>query len=125
VRGFLLDSHVPAEVANAVKRILPDCKTTHLSEWRGGAFLDAADEDILHAAVPEELVLVTFDRRSIASIIKSWLAEGRAVSGVAFVSSRTIASNDIGTISRRLVHLYQHPDELDPAYPVVYLQPLR
>jgi len=123
VQGFLLDAHVPIAVADGVRDLRPDCLIEHLARWRDGMYRNAVDEDILVAARAARLVLVTYDRDTIPSIVHRWLAEGRSVPGLALISSRTAGQNDVGSVVRAIVRLYDAPALLGSAYPIVYLRP--
>lgn len=125
MQGFLLDSHVPSSVADGVRNLRPDCLVEQLSRWRAGEYRNAADEDIMAAARSASVVLVTYDRGTIPSKVHQWLADGRPVPAVALISSRGAAQNDIGSVVRAVVGLYDDLTVFDPAYPVVYLHPAR
>lgn len=46
---LLLDSHVPADVADAVRDLCPDVDVQHVSTWQEGAYINAADDVLLEA----------------------------------------------------------------------------
>ena len=125
MQGFLLDSHVPAGVVPAVQHLSPDCVIDHLASWHGGILLHASDEQILFAALAHDLALVTYDVSTIPPILQHWSAAGRRLPTTVFVLTSTIPQGAIGSLARGLVQLHRHPEQIDPAYPVVYLQPAR
>jgi len=49
--------------------------------------------------------LVTYDRRTIPPLLKTWAEEGRHHGGVIFVDEKTISPADIGGLTRALVEL--------------------
>lgn len=124
MQGFLLDSHVPAAVVPAVRRLASDCIIEHLASWRGGILLDSPDEQILLAALAHDLALVTYDVDTIPAILNGWSTTGRDLPSVVLVISGSIPQQDIGNLARGLVHLHLHPEQFNPAYPVVYLRPV-
>jgi predicted nuclease of predicted toxin-antitoxin system len=87
VRGFLLDAHVPADVARAVRDLVPNCAIDHLATWNGGLLLDAPDEQILSAALAHNLALVTYDVSTIPAILHDWIGSGRHLPHVVLVAS--------------------------------------
>jgi len=46
---LLLDSHVPADVAEAVRDLVPGVDVQHVSTWQEGAYSNAADDVLLDA----------------------------------------------------------------------------
>jgi hypothetical protein len=70
-----------------------------LREWQGGRFRSRPDREILSAADLEARVLVTYDVRSIPSLIRSLAPSGFEHSGIIYVSSNTIKANQIGALA--------------------------
>jgi hypothetical protein len=122
VRGFVLDSHVPKSLAAAVESLAPDCVVVHLSQWRDGSLLHAADEEIIRAATEEDLVLVSYDLATIPETVSRMVDAGAHLTGVVLFSSPA-EQGAVGSLARPLVRLFSYPEHIDPAYPVVYLRP--
>src|SRR4051812_23106509 len=101
---LLLDEQISPSVADGLRRRDKDF-VVHCAEWRQGQFLGAADELLLGAAAEEKLTLVTYDRKSIPPILKTWAEQERTDGGVVFVDDKTIASSDFGTLVRSLERL--------------------
>ncbi|MGB2653232.1 MAG: hypothetical protein WAN62_05605, partial [Candidatus Acidiferrum sp.] len=51
------------------------------------------------------LTLVTYDRRTIPPLLKTWAEEGRKHGGVIFVDEKTISPADTGGLVRALGEL--------------------
>jgi hypothetical protein len=60
-----------------------------------GYFLGQEDSACLREASTQGLTLVTYDRRTIPPLLKTWAEEGRTHGGVVFVDERTISPADI------------------------------
>jgi hypothetical protein len=67
-----------------------------MAEREGGKFLGLDDSACLRAVVAQGLTLVTYDRRTIPPLLKTWAEEGRNHGGVIFVDAKTISLSDIG-----------------------------
>ena len=99
---LLLDEHIPPSVAEAVLRIREDASIVSLQEWKNGAFLGRGDHEILREAHKLGFTLVTYDVRTIPSLLKRWAESGLSHGGVIYVDQRTIPSSDIGRLARAL-----------------------
>lgn len=73
-----------------------------LPNWLGGSYRTASDEQILLAALSDERVLVTYDCRTIPSLLKEWAEVGQKHAGVILINQRTFRSNDFGGLLRAL-----------------------
>jgi hypothetical protein len=125
VAGFLLDVHIPLAVVEALRRLAPACEIAHIARWREGALRTAEDEEILSAAAEARLLFVTCDVSTVGPLADHRIAAGQRLPGVVFITHATVVTADIGGIARGLARSYEELGQLDPAYPVVYLQPLR
>ncbi len=116
---LLLDEHI----SPAVARGLTDAGITAqpLRDWQAGAYLEAGDDVILAAAHANGWTLVTYDRRTIAPLLKSWAEQGLAHSGVIFVDERTLAQSDIGGQIRALQRLVAQLGDAEWEQRVVFL----
>ena len=56
-------------------------------------------------AAKQRLTLVTYDRRTIPPLLKSWAEAGRAHGGVTLVDDKTIAPSNIGALVWALAEL--------------------
>jgi predicted nuclease of predicted toxin-antitoxin system len=107
---LLLDSHLPRAVAEGLRRAGIDAMA--LAEWLGGAFREAEDELILTHAAEEGRVIVTFDRRTVPSLLARWAAGGRSHAGVVLIDEKTIRQDDRRGLIRALqAFVAEHADE--------------
>lgn len=88
---LLLDEHISPDVADGLRRRNPSLVTHCMTEWEGGGFLGKDDSASLLQAAQQGLTLVTYDRRTIPPLLKTWAEEGRQHAGVIFVDEKTIS----------------------------------
>ncbi len=84
-----------------------------MAEWGNGEFLGQPDSTGLQQAALQGLALVTYDRRTIPLLIKTWAEEGRSHGGVIFVDEKTIPPSDIGELVRALGSLWRRTAKWD------------
>jgi predicted nuclease of predicted toxin-antitoxin system len=101
--ALVLNSHISVRVAEALRERGFD--VVALPEWHNGRYLHAGDEDILRAAHEERRVLVSYDLATVPDIADNLLRAGLEHSGVIHISSKTIASHDVGGLIRALDRL--------------------
>lgn len=102
---LLLDEHISPDVALGLRRRERTLVVRYMVEWEEGRFLGQDDAVCLRQAFAQSLTLVTYDRRTIPPLLKSWVEEGRQHGGVIFVDERTISPADIGGLVRALGRL--------------------
>lgn len=122
---FLFDCHISKATPEAFRKKLPSVHAEHLASWRGGAFLNAADEDILAACHDERRVLVTFDQRTIPDLLRHWAAETRPHSGIVFGDQNTVKPGNPGSVAAALVALVIEMAENDWSNVIRFLRPVR
>ena len=93
---LLLDEHISPRVARALRQRSHTLIVHSFSDWEGGALLGQSDSTCLQAASELGLTLVTYDRRTIPTLLKDWAEAGRDHGGVIFVDEKTISPSDIG-----------------------------
>jgi predicted nuclease of predicted toxin-antitoxin system len=107
---LLLDDHTPSVVAEGLRRTGVDAVA--LAEWLGGLFREAEDELILSRAADDGRVLVTYDRRTVPSLLARWAAGGRSHAGVVLIDEKTIRQDDRRGLIRALrAFVAEHSDE--------------
>jgi hypothetical protein len=100
---LLLDEHISPDVAAGFRRRQRNIVLRCLAEWEDGRFMGLADDLLLEKAAAQKLTLVTYDRKTIPPLLKTWAEMGRDHGGIVFVDERTIPSSDFG----RLIHALQ------------------
>jgi hypothetical protein len=109
---LLLDEHISPRVAAGLHR--NRALVVHsFAEWEGGTFLGQDDSACLQAAAQQGLTLVTYDRRTIPLLLKTWAEAGRNHGGVIFVDEKTIPPSDIGGLVRAISKLSNEVATLD------------
>lgn len=119
---LLLDEHVSPAVADGLRRRVPSLVVHSMAGWEEGAFLGREDSICLCEAAAQRLTLVTYDRRTIPSLLKAWAEEGRNHGGVIFIDERTISPADIGGLVLALSRLYKQTSNSDWTDHVVFLR---
>jgi len=96
---LLTDEHFPAEIAQAVRRKMPnfDIQSIHETNLTG-----LLDQPLLAALDLQQRTLLTRDVNSIPEFLKERLREGETHGGVVYVSSR-IRQNDLRAVIRALL----------------------
>jgi hypothetical protein len=113
VLKLLLDEHISPQVAKGLRRRDRSLVVYPLADWEGGSFLGQDDSTCLREASAQGLTLVTYDRRTIPPLLKSWAEEGRRHGGMIFVDEKTISPADIGGLVRALRELLKETRHLD------------
>lgn len=97
---LLLDAHISPALAHGL--LLDGVDTVSMRDWLGGNYRAATDEQILTAAAADERVLVTYDLRTIPTLLREWGASGRPHAGVVLVDDKTLASSNVGGLRSAL-----------------------
>ncbi len=100
--GLLLDEHLSPKIAAGLRRLNLPIVVHPMNEWKGGRFLGRTDAECLVEAAQNRLTFVTYDCRTIPSLLRSWGEQGRSHAGIIYVDQRTISSGDIGSLVRAL-----------------------
>jgi hypothetical protein len=119
---LLLDEHISPEVADGLRRRSRSLVIHWMAEWEGGDFLGKEDSASLLEAAKQGLTLVTYDRRTIPPLLKTWAEEERRHGGVIFVDEKTISPADIGGLVRALIELSKETGKWDWADRVYFLR---
>lgn len=117
---LLLDEHISPAVAGQLRARGVDALP--IRDWRGGGYRGASDEHLLTAAVQDERVLVTFDLRTIPTLLKEWAETDRHHAGVVLVDQRTVRPPDVGGLVRALATLATTQAVAEWADVVVFLE---
>jgi len=119
---LLLDEHVSSDVADGLRRRNRRLVVHCMTEWEDGGFLGKDDYACLLQAFVEGLTLVTYDRRTIPPLLKTWAEAERRHAGVIFVDEKTISPADIGGLVRALTDLCKETENWDWTDRVFFLQ---
>jgi hypothetical protein len=93
-----------------------------MAEWEDGRFLGREDHVCLREAAAQRLTLVTYDRRTIPPLLKTWAEEERIHGGVVFIDEKTISPSDIGGLVRALTSLARETKNWDWTNRVYFLR---
>lgn len=110
---LLLDEHISPAVACGLRRRVRGLIVVCMDQWENGEFLGQPDSACLQRAALQGLTLVTYDRRTIPPLIKTWAEEGRSHGGVIFVDEKTILPSSIGDLVRALGSLWHRTAKWD------------
>jgi hypothetical protein len=119
---LLLDEHISPAVATGLRRLRPSIHICGLAGWRGGAFLGQDDAVCLRRAAELRWTLVTYDRRTIPPLLKTWAEAGQHHGGVIFIDEKTISPSDVGGQVRALAALCRHAASWDWADRIIFLR---
>jgi hypothetical protein len=119
---LLLDEHISPDAADGLRRGSRSLVIHWMAEWKGGDFLGKEDSACLLEAAKQGLTLVTYDRRTIPPLLKTWAEEERRQGGVIFVDEKTISPADIGGLVRALIELSKETGKWDWTDRVYFLR---
>ena len=119
---LLLDEHISPSVAAGLRRRNPALSVSALIEWESGSFIGQDDGACLRRAAERHWTLVTYDRRTIPPLLKSWAEAGQSHGGVIFIDEKTISPSDIGGLVHALAALARETAPLDWTGRVCFLQ---
>ena len=105
---LLLDAHVPRAVSDGLR--LCGVEAVPVSDWRGRDMRTADDAALLRAASEDQLVSVTFDLRTIPTLLKDWAESDQHHAGVVLVDDRTLHPAGVGPLVRALAALAADTD---------------
>jgi len=119
---LLLDEHISPDVANGLRRLSRTIEVRCMVEWQNGYFLGQDDSTCLREAASQGLTLVTYDRRTIPPLLKTWAEEGRTHGGVVFVDEKTILPADLGGLVWALTRLARETGNWDWTNRIYFLR---
>ena len=120
--SLLLDEQISPVVAEQIRARHRSIGVQSIHHWRSGTLRGTPDSRVLEAAAEERLTLVTFDLKTIPSILADWTATGRAHGGVVLVDQRTIRPEHFGRLMRALEQLWEREHARDWADRIVFLE---
>lgn len=99
---LLLDSHVPADVAGAVRTLRSGVDVQHLSTWQEGAYINAADDVLLEACWQDGRALVSKDRATLPGWLALRVADGREHAGILFYDLERFKAHQVGALAKAI-----------------------
>lgn len=119
---LLLDEHISPAVGTGLMRRHRSLTVHSMVAWEEGRFLGQDDSACLERAAEQRLTLITYDRRTIPPLLKTWAEEGREHGGVIFIDEKTISPADIGGQVRALSNLIRAAAKWNWTNRVCFLQ---
>jgi hypothetical protein len=117
---LLADENVSHALLSSCLRLQAGFSIAHIAEWRDGACLQLKDPALLMTLREENLVLVSFDRSSLAHQAGLLTREGVGHSGV-ILFRRSVSRIAYGAQARLLVPLWREAAGWDWTDLVIYL----
>jgi hypothetical protein len=103
--GLLGDENTSHRLVSACRRLIPDFPLTHLADWQDGAWLGLDDAALLSCCAQADLVLVAFDRSTLAWHAGQLIRAGQDHSGLILFRG-TVRSADYGYQARLLTEFW-------------------
>jgi len=120
VTRVVADANMSRRFVEAGCRLQPDFPIIHLSDWLEGRHRISKDSALLHVLREHGLILIGFDRRTMAMHAGRLTREGPGHSGV-ILFRRIVSQMDYGRQSRLLVEFWQQANNWDWADRIEYL----
>jgi hypothetical protein len=114
------DENISHQFVEACRRLDRDFPFAHLANWQEGRHLEATDHAILQALSIQNLILVSFDRRTLAMHAGQLTRTGLGHSGV-ILFRRSVYQSDYGKQSRLLVEFWREAANWDWADRIQHL----
>lgn len=99
---LLLEAHVPAAVAGALRALRPGVDVQQVSAWQKGAYINAADDVLLEACWQDRRALVSKDRATLPGWIALRVADGREHGGVVFYDMERFRAHQVGALAKAI-----------------------
>ena len=109
-------------VADGLRRRNRVMEIGYMVEREGGSFLGHEDSACLREAATQGLTRVTYDRRTIPPLLKTWAEEEQPHGGVVFVDEKTISPADIGGLVWALTRLVRETGNWDWTNRIYFLR---
>jgi hypothetical protein len=120
VTGLVADAHLSRRMVAACLRLEPGFPIVHLADWMEGRHLISKDPALLPALREHGLVIVGFDRRTMAMHAGKLTREGAGHAGV-ILFRRSVSQMDYGKQSRLLVEFWREAKQWGWADRIEYL----
>lgn len=117
---LLADENTSHRLVAACRNLDAEFPIIHVADWKNGAFLSVKDPQLLMALRESGLILVSFDRASMAMHAGDLTREGLGHFGV-ILFRRLVPRLAYGKQARLLVDFWREAKELDWADRIEYL----
>jgi len=117
---LLADANISHRLVDACLRLQSDFPIIHIADWMGGKHRISKDPVLLPVLREHGLVIVSFDRGTMAVHAGQLTREGSGHAGVVLFR-RSIAQIDYGKQARLLVGFWQEAESWDWADRIEYL----
>ena len=117
---LLADGHMSLRFVAACLRLEPDFPILHIADWLGGRHRMTKDPVLLLVLREHGLLLVGFDRRTMAMHAGQLTREGPGHAGV-ILFRRSVSQMDYGKQSRLMVEFWREAKGWDWADRIEYL----
>ena len=104
---LLADENTSRRLVSACQRVVPDFPIIHIAKWENGAWLGLDDPALLISCADANLILVAFDRSTLAWHAGQLLRAGMDHAGVILFRG-TVRTVDYGYQSRLLTAFWQN-----------------
>lgn len=110
---FLLDEHISPDVCLIVRGQRSSIAIESLLEWRDGSLRGRDDDVVLTAAAEAGYTLVTYDLRTIPTLLQTWAAKGLSHHGVIFIDEKTCRPQDFSGMAKALIRVWEGMSDFD------------
>ena len=117
---LLADAHLSRHFVEACWRLQPQFPIIHLADWLGGKHVISKDPVLLPLLREHGLIIVGFDRRTMAMHAGALTREGAGHVGV-ILFRRSVSQMDYGKQSRLLIEFWKEAKDWDWADRIEYL----
>lgn len=117
---LLADENTSHRLIAACRQIRPDFPIVHISKWERGSCLSLKDPALLMTLRDSGMILVGFDRASMAMHAASLTRQGVGHAGV-ILFRRSVSTIAYGRQARLLVELMRESNDSDWADRIEYL----
>jgi hypothetical protein len=117
---LLADENTSHRMVEACLKLDPGLPLIHIADWEEGAFLSAKDPALLMALREGGIILVGFDRASMANHAGQLSREGIGHAGI-ILFRRSVPTIAYGKQARLLVEFWHASEHMDWADRIVYL----
>jgi hypothetical protein len=117
---LLADAHMSRRFVEACLRLQPDFPIVHIAEWMNGKHCISKDPVLLPMLRENNLIIVGFDRRTMAMHAGNLTKEGAGHAGVVLFR-RSVSQMDYGKQSRLLVDFWKESKDWDWPDRIEYL----